>query len=256
VIGTALPAALDANKLGVAQVVGVVVGVGLGIAGFTAGAKAGLLKDRSNKPTEVTTKDVEVINASDVEVRKSDDGNSFWVSMVWCLAGGVLSSMLQFAFVFGSDVINIGKDTGLSDETAAMPIWLLCFACNAFGHLTYSSYLLTVNDTWKLFWTPHYEHNCSVTVNYNLHAILMCALMAVAMPFHIHTYGIAAVLMGDTGAVFAWPVVMSSTVFTAQSWSVLLKEFEFAPRSAKRMNVTSLLLLVASMLVVGVTGIL
>ena len=47
------------------------------------------------------------------------------------------------------------------------------------------------------------------------------------MPFHIHTYG------GGRDAeerrrvaVFAWPVVMSATVFTAQAWSVVLGEFK------------------------------
>ena len=79
-------------------------------------------------------------------------------------------------------------------------------------------------------------------------------MMALAMPFHIHTYGIAAVLLGRTGAVFAWPVVMSATVFTAQSWSLVLREFEGAPKIAKRWNTGSLCLLVSSVVVVAVTG--
>jgi hypothetical protein len=87
-----------------------------------------------------------------------------------------------------------------------------------------------------------------------LHAVFMCALMALAMPFHIHTYGVAAVLLGPTGAVFAWPLVMSATVFTAQTWSVVLKEFDGAPRAAKRWNEGSLCLLVSSVVVVAVTG--
>ena len=47
---------------------------------------------------------------------------------------------------------------------------------------------------------------------------------------------------------------MCATVFTAQSWSVVLREFEGAPEEAKRRNAASLAMLVASVAVVGVTG--
>jgi hypothetical protein len=88
-----------------------------------------------------------------------------------------------------------------------MPIWLLCFLGNAFGHLAYSCAELTSNDAWGLFASADRKTTAKSSA--------LCVAMAVGMPFHIHTYGIAAVLMGDAGAVFAWPVVMSSTVFTA-----------------------------------------
>ena len=52
--------------------------------------------------------------------------------------------------------------------------------------------------------------------------------------------------------MFAWPLVMSATVFTAQTWSVVLKEFDGAPRAAKRWNEGSLCLLVSSVVVVAV----
>ena len=174
--------------------------------------------------------------------------------------------MLQFAFVFGGAVVDLARQKGVSDAAAAMPVWLLCFACNAFGHLAYSGYLLRANGTWRLFFHPTVTV-ATVTVGNDdavdvkrpdpgvtLHAVFMCALMALAMPFHIHTYGIAAVLLGPTGAVFAWPLVMSATVFTAQTWSVVLKEFDGAPRAAKRWNEGSLCLLVSSVVVVAVTG--
>ena len=306
VIGTALPAVVDRDKLRTAQLTGVVVGVLLGIAGFTAGGYAGLLRDRNKeedlmdgvkiRDISVSAKESELNEktASGRDSCKGDtlDSQSFAVSMAWCLAGGVLSSMLQFAFVFGKGLIDTARDKGTSELAAAMPIWLLCFACNAFGHLAYSSYLLTTNNTWRLFWVgmpvkknadgpagfdsedgtegaessgrrrvptePRFANTRAKNdwARTTSHSVTMCALMAVAMPFHIHTYGIAAVLMGDTGAVFAWPVVMSATVFTAQMWSVSLREFQGAPLAAKRTNAASLALLVASVGVVAVTGVL
>jgi L-rhamnose-H+ transport protein len=293
VIGTALPAILDADELTATQASGVALGVALGVAGFVAGGRAGLLRDRALEKEKQTHVDVEVVDharsddvvanaglggvkdARDAKLRESpsDSGSSsdsFWVSILWCLAGGVLSSMLQFAFVFGGAVVDLAKNKGVPDAAAAMPVWLLCFACNAFGHLAYSGYLLRVNGTWRRFFVVStddvYKRESDVAFHagppkkiknswgLTLHAVFMCALMALAMPFHIHTYGIAAVLLGRTGAVFAWPVVMSATVFTAQSWSLVLREFEGAPKIAKRWNTGSLCLLVSSVVVVAVTG--
>jgi hypothetical protein len=37
-------------------------------------------------------------------------GSGFLESMLWCLMGGVLSSMLQFAFVFGGGLIDSAED--------------------------------------------------------------------------------------------------------------------------------------------------
>ena len=274
VIGTALPAVLGADELTATQASGVALGVALGVAGFVAGGRAGLLRDQARArgaeeravDPEVDVELVEpattrddakvtdesknggVRDAKRFSSRNAVPSDSFWVSMLWCLAGGVLSSMLQFSFVLGGAVVDLAKRKGVSDAAAAMPVWLLCFACNAFGHLAYSGYLLRANDTWRLFFVSTNDRRVT------LHAVFMCALMALAMPFHIHTYGVAAVLLGPTGAVFAWPLVMSATVFTAQTWSVVLKEFDGAPRAAKRWNEGSLCLLVSSVVVVAVTG--
>ena len=298
VIGTALPAVLGADELTATQASGVALGVALGVAGFVAGGRAGLLRDqaRSQGAEEravdpevdvelvepaTTRDDAKATDAPEPEprlggVRKTQNASresrdavpsdSFWVSMLWCLAGGVLSSMLQFSFVLGGAVVDLAKRKGVSDAAAAMPVWLLCFACNAFGHLAYSGYLLRANDTWRLFFVSTktvtgtdegraMRRDASNERRVTLHAVFMCALMALAMPFHIHTYGVAAVLLGPTGAVFAWPLVMSATVFTAQTWSVVLKEFDGAPRAAKRWNEASLCLLVSSVVVVAVTGV-
>ena len=289
VLGTALPAILDADELTATQASGVALGVALGVAGFVAGGRAGLLRDQALENEKETHVDVELVDharpddvvakkkaglggvkdARDAPRESSSSGSSsdsFWVSILWCLAGGVLSSMLQFSFVFGGAVVDLAKRKGVPDAAATMPVWLLCFACNAFGHLAYSGYLLRANGTWRRFFVstdvmekesdasdagaPKTKNSWGLT----LHAVFMCALMAAAMPFHIHTYGIAATLLGKTGAVFAWPVVMSATVFTAQTWSVVLREFEGAPTIAKRWNAGSLCLLVSSVVVVAVTG--
>lgn len=271
VIGTALPAILDADELTATQASGVALGVALGVAGFVAGGRAGLLRDRALEKEKETHVDVEVVDharpddvvakaglggvkdrGGDAKLRDSASGvkgsssDSFWVSILWCLAGGVLSSMLQFAFVFGGALVEDAERRGVPETASAMPVWLLCFLFNAVGHCSYAASELRANGTWRLFFAASRAETFRAT--------RLCALMAVAMPLHIHLYGVGAAMMGDSGAVFAWPLVMCATVFTAQSWSVVLREFEGAPEEAKRRNAASLAMLVASVAVVGVTG--
>ena len=50
----------------------------------------------------------------------TDETYDFWGSMVWCLIGGVLSSMLQFAFVFGGGLVDVARAKGVPDAAAAM----------------------------------------------------------------------------------------------------------------------------------------
>ena len=283
VIGTALPAIMDARRLSTTQAAGAASGVCLGVAGFVLGARAGMLRDAASDaaktseakksagdnamtaarataaataaatafPVDAEAADpdgasVAVVEPAEPVSAATDETYDFWGSMVWCLIGGVLSSMLQFAFVFGGGLVDVARAKGVPDAAATMPIWLLCFLFNAVGHCGYAARLLVVNGTWRRF--------REATRAETFHAACMCALMALAMPFHIHTYGVGATLMGDAGAVFAWPVVMSATVFTAQAWSVVLGEFKGAPVEATRANRWSLALLVSSVAVVAATG--
>lgn len=220
VIGTALPAVMEASRLSATQSAGAAAGVILGILGFSMGSKAASLKEKAvgseANAGVASLAEVRVgvaLNAKaeapadllsgakgdrDTSGAEGSGRRSFVESILWCLMGGVMSSMLQFAFVFGGNLVDIAKDNGVPKEAAAMPIWLLCFIFNAIGHLLYSSYLLRTNGTWRAFSTTPLRDSA--------HSTCLSFLMAVGLPFHIHLYGVGAVLMGDTGAVFAWPV--------------------------------------------------
>lgn len=76
---------------------------------------------------------------------RGDEGAmSFMRGLALSVVGGVLSSMLQFAFVFGDNLRKIGeRDHGLSSWEAAMPIWLLAFTLGGIGNLGWSIYKLS-----------------------------------------------------------------------------------------------------------------
>ena len=67
--------------------------------------------------------------------------------MVWCRIGGVLSSMLQFAFVFGGGPVDVARE-GRSRRAAMMLIWLLSFQRR---RTRPRGATLVVNGTWRRF---------------------------------------------------------------------------------------------------------
>lgn len=250
-IGTVLPLAFSAADMTTQEIIGSVVGVLLACAGFAMSSRAGLLRDagdeaggRARGSRASTTTTAAVVDVEDPV--KGASRSTFVESMAWCVAGGVLSSMLQFSFVFGGGLVDDAEERGVAKEASAMPVWMLCFIFNSFGHVFYASWLLKANDTWRKFRsTPARDW---------AHGGVMCALIAVAFTAHIHLYGLGAAKMGSSGAVFAWPLVMSSTVFTAQVWSLVLGEWTDASLEARVANWASLSLLVAAVAVVALTA--
>ena len=234
VIGTALPAIrVRAENLSPAQAAGAALGVALGIAGFVLGGAAGMSRDAhraaaAGEPAaaaaaaaadddvavavvEVTARDdpdpdPSASDRSDAGAKRAEEtetppppappgprprpANTFWGSMGWCVVGGVLSSMLQFAFVFGGALVEDAERRGVPETASAMPVWLLCFLFNAVGHCSYAASELRANGTWRLFFA---------VPRGDFPATRLCALMAVAMPLHIHLYGVGAAMMGDSG---------------------------------------------------------
>ena len=171
------------------EIVGSVVGVLLACAGFAMSSRAGLLRDAGDEAGA---------RARGSRADDDDGGggggcrgpvkgasrSTFVESMAWCVAGGVLSSMLQFSFVFGGGLVDDAEERGVAKEASAMPVWMLCFLFNSVGHIFYASWLLKANDTWRKFRsTPTRDW---------AHGGMMCALIAVAFTAHIHLYGLGA----------------------------------------------------------------
>ena len=173
VLGTALPAILDADELTATQASGVALGVALGVAGFVAGGRAGLLRDQALENEKETHVDVELVDharpddvvakkkaglggvkdARDARRESSSSGSSsdsFWVSILWCLAGGVLSSMLQFSFVFGGAVVDLAKRKASPTRRRRCGV-VAVFRVQRVGPGVLGRHLLRSNGTWRRF---------------------------------------------------------------------------------------------------------
>mmetsp|Transcript_56995 Transcript_56995/g.180361 ORF Transcript_56995/g.180361 Transcript_56995/m.180361 type:complete len:314 (+) Transcript_56995:409-1350(+) len=269
VMGTALPAIRERDEFATGEAVLTALGVALGLVGFIVMMVAGKARDVSSRvelEKRGSIKTAQAMEAAenptysgkggselDAEAAGEEGGGdgggehgSYTMGLIYSLIGGVFSSMLQFAFVFGEDLTSRTEEVhGVAEAAAAMPIWLIAFSLGGVGHLSYSSYLLTKRGSWGRFRSGAGEtaHNCACV-----------AVMASFFVAHIHLYGFGAAILGDVGAAVAWPLIMSSTVLTSQGWSMVLGEWDLASPRARHLNWASMGLLFMTVLFMGVAG--
>jgi len=125
-----------------------------------------------------------------------------------CLIAGALATQLQFAFVFGQDIIDIADDSNNNNNSpaggAAATIWLLAISIGAPPIVAYMLYHSPqpVSNLWTSLWFHPRRH---------VKLVLTTVLPWVA---HIHLYGLVSnvLLPKRTGASIAWPLLMSECV--------------------------------------------
>lgn len=157
----------------------------------------------------------------------TDDGPSTFHKVAVCVIAGIFASQLQFAFVFGNEMIAIA---GSSQGPGSTPpsgtssvIWLFAFSLGAPPSIIYGIYSNPPDISLKrLYQCPWYRH---------VLVILTTSLPWVA---HIHLYGYANTnLPSDLAASVAWPVLMMMTVITGIVWSIGLGEWKGATPGAR-----------------------
>jgi len=159
---------------------------------------------------------------------------SVFVKISVCLLAGILSSMLQFAFIFGQDLVDIAEnDVTTPLGGSASIIWLFAISIGCIPSICYGFYSSPKEIPLKTIWMcPWWRH-----------LLLICST---SLPWvaQIHLYGLAAnvLLPKDFAASIAWPTVMTTTVAQGMAFSIYLGEWTQASAEAWCMLVTGLCL--------------
>eukprot|EP01026_Neomeris_dumetosa_P042366 TRINITY_DN3527_c1_g1_i3.p1 TRINITY_DN3527_c1_g1~~TRINITY_DN3527_c1_g1_i3.p1 ORF type:complete len:438 (+),score=55.28 TRINITY_DN3527_c1_g1_i3:43-1314(+) len=215
--------------------------------------KDGPIEDKLKKVDEsVSLQDDAQIQILDDARNKGDEGEGqqsvpWSVSILVCFISGVTSSMLQFAFVFGEDMIEIAEDVkGKAEAIATLAVWVFAFSLAAAVIMIFSIFLLIKNGSFCFF----YKLSPAQFVT----NILKCIFMAVAFVGHIQLYGASQAELGDLGPALAWPLLMVSSVCGGQLWSIFLKEWSGTNKRPWNINLCGLLFLLLSGVVIALAG--
>jgi L-rhamnose-H+ transport protein len=161
--------------------------VGIGVA-----SRAGSLRDQIRKPAD---------NERGVTVK-----GSFLTGLVVAITAGLLSSMLNFSYAFGTEALSRAHHLGVSPAWMANVVAAPATSGGFVANFLYCAYLLRKNSTLKDFWVPQLRRNW-----------LYGAAMGSLWFGGLAVYGLGIYRMGDFGTVVGWPLLMGAIILTSNA---------------------------------------
>ena len=72
---------------------------------------------------------------------------SFRVGLILCIVAGVLSGLVNFAFIYGTEITKQAQQSGADPFSAINALWALVFTANYIANVGYCVYLMMRNGT-------------------------------------------------------------------------------------------------------------
>lgn len=201
-------------------------GVLVMITGLFISARAGVLKERDQELNE--------------EVTGGKQKVSFKMGLIYCILAGLLSSLVNFGFIYGSSLsetaINLGAKTANSENA----VLALVFTSNFLINIGYCLYLLLKNKTFSRFTERG-------TAKYWIMAVFMGLLWTGG----IVIYGMGTTMIGELGAYLGFPVLMIVSIIAGNIFGFLTGEWKGVSAKPKRTMVMGIFVLSSAIVLLG-----
>lgn len=160
---------------------------------------------------------------------------SFRAGLILCIVAGALSGLVNFAFIYGTEVTQQAQRSGANPFSAINALWALVFTANYLANVGYCVYLMSRNaTTGKLF--------ASGSGSNWLRAVVMGFFWAGG----IVVYGLGAYKLGRYGAFVGFPALLAAALLTGNLVGWISGEWKEAGAKASRTMFAGLgLLLIA-----------
>jgi L-rhamnose-H+ transport protein len=203
-------------------------GLVLMISGLLTCARAGLLKSTP-------------ANGS-----ASTDGSPkipFKTGLLYCILAGILSSLVNFGLIFGTEIAGLAVSKGASPSEANNAVWALVFTANFLVNIIYCLSLLKRNRTFSNF-------SRKGTGRYWGWVLFMGLLW----PGGIVIYGMGATRIGQLGAYLGFPIMLIVCILTGNVLGLLSGEWKGVARRPRRTMTVGVAILVLAILILGLSG--
>ena len=168
---------------------------------------------------------------------------SFAKGLFYCVAAGVLSALVNFGLIFGTQISDQAIKHGASSANASNAVWALVFTSNFLVNVVYCLFLIYRNRTGSYFGN-------SGSGWYWLAA----AVMGIVWAGGIVVYGAGAVRLGHLGAYIGFPIMLIASILTGNVLGFVKGEWKSAGRATLRLMGWGLALLIAAILLLGVAN--
>jgi L-rhamnose-H+ transport protein len=191
-------------------------------------ALAGSGKERAQSTTD---------NAEDKCLR----AESFNKGLIVCIISGIASPMLNFAFVFGDELIAYSKTAGASPAHASNPIWCWAMTSAFVVTLIYCLHLMRKDRGWSRYALQ--ETGCYWGLSLSM-GILWSGSIAV--------YGIGLSMLGPLASSIGWPILMISSIVVGNLCGLVAGEWKGAGIKPLIMMVGGIVVLIMAICLIAI----
>lgn len=231
-LGSLIPLlVLYPERLASSAALALYIGIGVLVTGLVLCFHAGNLRQAHRSKDEIS---------SGADLQAFGKGN-LRTGVIICVASGILSSMLNLAFIFGDNIRTTALAQGMSGTAAINTLWLPIFIFGFVPTLVYCIYLFARNGSWRAFGQPATRANWFIGM-----------LMGLLFVTGLSLYGVGSLRLGSMGPVIGFPVYTSAMVLSANAAGFLTGEWRGSPRSAYVYEIFGILLLIGSIVVIAV----
>lgn len=153
---------------------------------------------------------------------------------------GVLSALINTAFAYGGELIELAMASGISAAPASLAVWVPAFAAGFLVNLVAVSWKLRRVNGWSNYQGAPLTDWLRAA---SLGIIWFCGMLA---------YGISSPGLGDTGTVYGWAVLGGVTILTSTAWGFAAGEWAQPGWSARLWMILGVVAFLAAFLILAV----
>lgn len=164
----------------------------------------------------------------------------FIVGLLICILSGILSPLVNYAFIFGEEIKNAAVALGASESSAVNSIWAIVFTVNYLCNFLYCIFLMIRNRSTGIFIEksePKYWG--------------WALFLGITWPLGIVLYGIGASMLGDFGAYAGFPMMLICSILGSNLVGALIGEWKGTSSSTRRVMVIGVSILIAAAVLFG-----
>jgi L-rhamnose-H+ transport protein len=233
-IGTLIPPAIDGRLQVMMQGKGgtmLILGIIVACVGIALSAWSGILKDKT---------------VSDAKKQESIGEFNLIKGAMAAVLVGFTGSAMSLGFEQGNPISEIAAKEGVDPLFTMMPMMIILFAGTFVTTICWCIYLGTKNDSLKNY--LHASTSKILTWNY------LYGLLAGLLWFsQFIVYGMGKSKMGPF-TFTSWGILMALTIVFATVWGLFRKEWKGAPTRIYVLMILSLLIIIASSFLIGISG--
>lgn len=174
------------------------------------------------------------------EQPRGETGGSYTSGLYIAVLSGVLSSMLNLSLAFGSPISQAAVRGGAESSLAVFSVWPIALAGGLIPNLAYTIYLLYKNQSWRVlrqFWPD----------------VFFSFLMGLLWIGAVAIYGLSTRYLSRLGDSAGWAIYQIAMVLTANFAGVIVGEWKAAPRNARFILGSSVLVLILATITTAIS---